>query len=182
MLEVWGQVEKVNWICCCVLVAKSCLILLWPDGLQPTRLLCPWNFPGKNTGVGCHAILQGIYLTQGSNPCLLHWQADSLPLSHQGSPYGGIEMDIIPLQGEHSKLLFPVSSLGTQAWWYKMDKTVYYCLVNLYRMSTYQPFTSGIFAEATSVWGLCMRVDMTHFRLSHQALPSSLAQEMGSLV
>ena len=45
-------------------------------------------FPGKNTGVGCHFLLQGIFPTQGLNPhllCLLHWQADSLPLSHQGS-------------------------------------------------------------------------------------------------
>ena len=46
-----------------------------PYGLQPLRLLCPWNSPGKNTGVGCHALLQGIFLTQGLNPgllCLLH--------------------------------------------------------------------------------------------------------------
>ena len=35
-------------------------------------LLCPWDSPGKNTGVGCHALLQGIFLTQGSNPGLLH--------------------------------------------------------------------------------------------------------------
>ena len=42
--------------------------------------------PGKNIGVGCHAHLQGIFPTQGSNPCLLYCQADSLPLSHQGSP------------------------------------------------------------------------------------------------
>ena len=41
---------------------------LWPYGLQSTRLLCPWDFPGKKTGVGCHALLQGIFLTQGSNP------------------------------------------------------------------------------------------------------------------
>ena len=42
-----------------------------------------WDSPGKNTGVGCHALLQGIFLTQGLNPCLLHllhWQAGSLPL------------------------------------------------------------------------------------------------------
>ena len=44
------------------------------------------DFPGKNTGVCCHFFLQGIFLTQGWNPCLLHWQADSLQLSHQGSP------------------------------------------------------------------------------------------------
>ena len=45
---------------------------------------------GKNTGVGCHDFLQGIFLTQGMNPCLLHWQADSLPLTTreaQGSSY-----------------------------------------------------------------------------------------------
>ena len=36
------------------------------------RLLCPWNFPGKNTEVGCHFLLQGIFLTQGSNLHLLH--------------------------------------------------------------------------------------------------------------
>ena len=40
----------------CVLVAQSCLTLL-PHGLQPTRFLCPWDFPGKNTGVGCHFLL-----------------------------------------------------------------------------------------------------------------------------
>ena len=42
--------------------------------------------PGKNTAVGYHALLQGIFPTQGPNPCLLHQQAGSLLLSHQGSP------------------------------------------------------------------------------------------------
>ena len=56
---------------------------LQPYRLQPPRLLCPWDFPGKNTGVDCHALLQGIFLTQGSNLCLLcllRWQVCSLPL------------------------------------------------------------------------------------------------------
>ena len=53
-----------------------------PFGLQLTRLLCLWDFPGKNTGVDCHFLLQGIFPTQGSNLHLLHWQAGSLPLSH----------------------------------------------------------------------------------------------------
>ena len=44
------------------------------------RLLCPWDSLGKNTGVGCHFLLQGIFLTQGWNPCPLHCQLDSLPL------------------------------------------------------------------------------------------------------
>ena len=41
--------------------------------------------PNKNTGVGYHALLQEIFPTQGSNPCLLYWQVGSLPLSHWGS-------------------------------------------------------------------------------------------------
>ena len=49
---------------------------LRPHGLKPARLLCLWDFPGKNIGVGCHALLQGIFLTQGSNQDFLYWQAD----------------------------------------------------------------------------------------------------------
>ena len=44
---------------------------LQPHRLLPTRFLCPWDYPGKNTGVGCHFLLQGIFLTQGLNTCLL---------------------------------------------------------------------------------------------------------------
>ena len=50
-------------------------------------LLCPWNPPGKNTGMGCCALLHGIFLTQGSNLgilCLLHWQVGSIPLAPLG--------------------------------------------------------------------------------------------------
>ena len=52
---------------------ESCSVVSdsWqPHGLWPARLLCPWNSPGKNTGVGCHSLLQGIFPTQGSNPGL----------------------------------------------------------------------------------------------------------------
>ena len=55
-------------------------------GLQPARLLCPWNSPGKNTGVGCHSLLQGILPTQGSNLGLLHSCKDSLPSELPGKP------------------------------------------------------------------------------------------------
>ena len=51
-----------------------------PHGLQPTSLLCPWDCPAKNTGVGCHFLLQGIFQIQGLNPFLLRllpWQEDS---------------------------------------------------------------------------------------------------------
>ena len=53
------------------------------------RLLHPWDSPSKNIGVSFHALLQGIFLTQGLNPrlfCLLHWQAGSLPLAPPGKP------------------------------------------------------------------------------------------------
>ena len=49
------------------LVAKSCLTLLQPHGLQATKLSCPWDSPGENTRVGCHFLRQGIFLTQGLN-------------------------------------------------------------------------------------------------------------------
>ena len=61
------------------------LTLLQPHGLQLARLLCPWDFPGKNTGVGCHLLLQGIFSTKGLNPSVVHGQVHSLPLSHMGN-------------------------------------------------------------------------------------------------
>ena len=77
-------------------IQSACVInhLVVSDTLRPhelwsTRFLCPWDFPVKNTGVGCHFLVQEIFLTQGSNPCLLHllhWQADSWLLSYLGSP------------------------------------------------------------------------------------------------
>ena len=62
---------------------------LRPYGLQLTRLLCPWDSLGKNTGVRCRAFLQGIFLTQESNLhllCFRHWQADSLSPVPPGKP------------------------------------------------------------------------------------------------
>ena len=58
---------NVSCYWCCCLVAKSCPTLLWPHGLQPARLLSPWDFLGKNTGMDCHFLLQGTFLTQGLN-------------------------------------------------------------------------------------------------------------------
>ena len=58
---------------------------LRPHGLQLTRFLCLWDSPGKNTGVGCHVLLQGIFPIQGSNSSLLHYRQILYHLSHQGS-------------------------------------------------------------------------------------------------
>ena len=65
---------------------QSCLTLLQAYGLQPSRFLCPWDSPGKNNGVGCHALLQGIFPTWGPTYvfCIGRWVL--YHLSHQGSP------------------------------------------------------------------------------------------------
>ena len=71
------------------LVAKSCLTLCDPMDCSPPGSSVRGDSPGKNTGVGCHFLLHGIFQIWRVNPhllCLLHWQADSLPLSHLGSP------------------------------------------------------------------------------------------------
>ena len=83
-----SKVYIVVKLCACLF-----MLTLWPYGLQPARLLCPWSFPGKSTGAGCHFLLQGVFPTQGSNLHLLlhllrvlHCQVDSLPVSHLGNP------------------------------------------------------------------------------------------------
>ena len=85
-----SQMESCLCVCVCAKLLQLCLTLCNPMDYRPSwQLLCPWGSPGKNTGVGCHALLQGILLTQGLNPCLLcplHWQVGSLPLEPAGKP------------------------------------------------------------------------------------------------
>ena len=73
-------------LCCAVLSHSVVSDSLRPHRLQPARLLCPWDSPDKNTRVCCHALLQGISPTQGSNPDLPHCRQILYCLSHQGSP------------------------------------------------------------------------------------------------
>ena len=85
--HICGSLQNNVLICrrhpvpsCVCSVAQSCATL-WPHGLQPTRILCIRNFQASNTRVGCYFLLQGIFLTQGSNPRLLHllhWQENSV--------------------------------------------------------------------------------------------------------
>ena len=76
ILKAWAilnsDLQEYNRHCCCCLVVSIVSDSVQPYGLQPTRLLCPWDSPGRNTGVGCRALLQGIFPTQGSNLGLLH--------------------------------------------------------------------------------------------------------------
>ena len=79
MYRSWFVAYKTKFF----IVVSDCATL-WAE---PARRLCPWDSPGKNTGVECHFLLQGIFPTQGLNPhllCLLHWQASSLPLALPG--------------------------------------------------------------------------------------------------
>ena len=86
---------EVKHMCVCVCVcvcARACARQLLSraqlcdprDCMQPDRLLCPWNSPDKNTGVGCQSLLQGIFLTQGQNQ--VSHTADSLPSDPSGKP------------------------------------------------------------------------------------------------
>ena len=77
-----------HWVCSCS-VAWSCPTLCDPVDCSPPGSSVHDIFPGKNTGVSCYFLLQGIFPTPGlkpSLPCLQHWQMDSLALCHLGSP------------------------------------------------------------------------------------------------
>ena len=72
-----GSERSITYMCVCVCMHASVLSRFSPVWLfattwttEPARLLCPWDSPGKTTEVGCHALLRGIFLTQGSNTCL----------------------------------------------------------------------------------------------------------------
>ena len=84
----WFQVpDSLPFVCC--FFTKSYPTLFRLHGLQPIRLLCPWDSPGKNTGVGCHFLLHGIFPTQRTNLrllCLLHWHAGSSSLAPSEKP------------------------------------------------------------------------------------------------
>ena len=86
-IHTWPQKQTNSALLMCSVASNSLRL----HGLQPAWLLCPWDFPGKNTEVGCCFLLQGIFLTQGSNTRLLrllYWLADSLPLRHLGNSNG----------------------------------------------------------------------------------------------
>ena len=79
-------------VCLCAESLQSCPAVLWPWGLQPTRLLCPRHSPGKSTGEGCHILLQGTFPIQGRNPRLMSsapggWSSPLAPPGKVLHPY-----------------------------------------------------------------------------------------------
>ena len=75
--------DRLECILKCILKSIQSCPTVQPYGLQPAKLLSPWDSPGKNTGTGCHALLQEIFLTDVSY-VYLQGQAGSLPLAHLG--------------------------------------------------------------------------------------------------
>ena len=98
MTSVWGLIRMPL----CVLVAQSCLTLYDPigciDPIELNRISCPWNTPGKNTGVGSHFLLQGIFPTPGIKPGSPVLQADSFTTE----PPGSQNSDIVANNKKHT--------------------------------------------------------------------------------
>ena len=92
------QTESPNTLPCVCLVAQSCLTLCDPMDCSPPGSSVHEDSPGKNTGVGCHALLRGIFPNQGSNPGLPHCRQILYHLSHQGQPYFTIGTEIIVIE------------------------------------------------------------------------------------
>ena len=88
--QAWGRITGAR--------SFSCVWLWDPKDWDPARILCPWDFPGNNTEMGCHSLLQGIFLTHGSNShllCLLHCRRifyPPKPLGHYPLP---LKLDVI---------------------------------------------------------------------------------------
>ena len=86
-LQDCGKIESLRYYCGHACVPVKLLSHIWLCNPWTARLLCPWNYPSKNTGVGCHALLQKIFLAQGWNLQLLGLlQTGSLPLTPPGKP------------------------------------------------------------------------------------------------
>ena len=92
-----GDLSRISWVCssgrgvldhcACSVASFSASGSLWPYGLYPARLLCPWDSSGKNSGVGCHFLLQGIFATQDQT--LVSYMEALYHQHHLGRPSPG---------------------------------------------------------------------------------------------
>ena len=118
---------------------------LRPHGPQPTRLFCPWDFPGKNTRVGCHFLLQGLFFNPWIEPSSPALQADSLPLSHtEKYLWMGISLD--RLSWVQARSVFPWSLLLNPSTCHCSSELVYHdflCWIFSYGDSNFPSSASG---------------------------------------
>ena len=105
IIIILGVIDVMSvTLCVCVCVFSVLSDSLGPHGLSSTRLLCPWNSPGKNTGLGCHFLLQGIFPSQGSNLRLLMSPAlaEGIFTPSAGSKTSPLHtQESVPVQGPH---------------------------------------------------------------------------------
>ena len=122
---------------------------LWLHGLYPARLLYSWDSPGKNTGVGCYFLLQGILPTRGLNPDLPHCRQILYCLSRQGRelPESAHHLSYIK-QAEEAIALFD----GLQVWWWHCRPDV---LLGLPWRRIYSPIVATIWPVGTEeMWAV----------------------------
>ena len=156
-------------------------------GLLPARLLCPWNSPSKNTGVGMHSLLQGIFLTKESNPHLLHCRQSLLseppgkpciPLSEYESERCLVMSDSLGPHGLYSPWNSPGQNTGvgslsllqgsfpTQAW----NLGLPHCRQILYHLSYHSPLIRDTEIQTTvgtREWAVVTPLNFLEWGLSH---------------
>ena len=147
---------------------------LWPYGLQPTRLLCLWDFLGNSTGVGCHFLLQGIFLTQRSNLALPHCRQALLPYEPPGKSSLGEGMWIGSMDQEPWKicvflsgLLLPINCLSAP------NLPFFVCSVPTQRSSAPSPASARLTPVSRGCWRapLCTSSGSAHSASSSQQTP-----------
>ena len=171
--------ETNKWYYCSILVVLSptplvgsVMYTLWdPMDWGSPRILYPWDFSGKNTGVACHFLLQGIFLTQGSNQRLLHWQADSLVTEPPGKPWL-----LISLKWSHSVMSDLCNHMdrslpGSHPWDFLGKHTGVGC----------HSFFQGLFPNQGSNLGL-PHCRQTLYCLSHQGSPMGVCGDQQKIV
>ena len=150
---------------------------VWLHWLYPTRLLCPWNSPGKNTGVGCHALLQGIFPTQGSNPGFPYCRHILYHLSHQGNPEA---LGQGSASSSHGPILYSLQGKDVFYIWnggrkYQKKNNISWCMKTMWSLiisvhkcylntaiPTYLPSVFDCFNNTPAKFSNCGREDITH--------------------
>ena len=133
-------------------------------GLGPTRLLCSWDSAGKNTVIGCHALLKGIFPTQGLNSYLLyllHWQADSLPLAPPVLPLYIMEFGLpifcscfcIYVQGKNWHIISPTQNVLLKCY-LLLHNNLHPCLIGALVSILQKKRNNRIFLEQISLQGI----------------------------
>ena len=142
-------------------------------GLQPIRLLCPWDSPGKNTGVGCHSLLQEIFPTQGSNLGLLHCRQILYCLSHQESPY----VSVLKTDTPRGKFTCPIYMQISRVWLGPNSISSITFTVNLVLIIQLNPYMPGTMSALHALCHLMLKttwrgllLSFPFYRWWHQAL------------